>query len=156
MRSKHSSTLFFAPQPLFICELNATSIEHNLYTKTVNTFKHDFASGEKKWNKEINKENYIFQHDAGIDSDVQAYLIGIKLLVGKYCLFISHLNQVICCKYTFTALNVRRLFSMKGIYDVRGVKVSAQDESTTRCKLLDKSFDALMGDIRHVLKTQRV
>lgn len=45
----------------------------------------------------------------------QAYLISIKLLVGKYRLFITHLDQVICCLYTFTALNVRSPFSMKGI-----------------------------------------
>lgn len=93
-------------------------------------FKHDFASGVE------HKVGCILQHDAGIGTGMQAYLIGIKLLVGKYCLFIAHLNQVIRCMYTFTTLNVRCLFSMKGIYGVRGVKVSAQDGPTTLQTLL--------------------
>ncbi len=50
-----------------------------------------------------------------VDTRVQAYLVGVKLLVGKYCLLITHLDQIMCCLYTFTTLNVRSLFSIKGI-----------------------------------------
>ena len=54
-------------------------------------------------------EHAQYMYDARTDPDMRAHLVGIKLLVSKYSLFITHLDQVICC------LNIRSLFSMKGI-----------------------------------------
>lgn len=85
--------------------------------------------------------------------EMQAHLVGVQLLVGKYSLLITHLYQVICCLYTFTTLNVQSLFSMKGIYGLRGVKASAQ-KSRRCCNLSKNVVSVRTGDVRHDCKNQ--
>lgn len=34
-----------------------------------------------------------------VDTGMQAYLVGVKLLVRKYCLLIAHLSQSLCRLY---------------------------------------------------------